>query len=887
MQDRGIDLFFASPQRGGQDKPYITCDRQYLYDYPNNIIVFSGERGAGKSSAMLTFVSSLTDNNSLLFQDEFLSSMVACELPNVSLEAAGKMLKTCRFVEVAPVDPTTLEDDGQILTVILARMFRLAASVWEKSADSFGQRTSPGRLDEKNKLIEKFSTCYEHIQSIKRSGEPKPEYAGLETLAELGDSSRLKVELSELVERLLRFCLPDAGDSSHLVLQIDDTDMNIKKAYVILEDIRRYLVIPRLIIVMAADLKHLAQVVESSLLKNYDDSLNDRNAYVEKITHQYITKLFPQTRQIDLPSLGTYLREHADSVSIRYKISEKVILPDEKGEQFHSYQDQIIRLIYRKTGMVFLKQKHCLHPIIPCNMRLLAHFLSMLVQMEDVEDPDAENPGYFLRHPSAKNTYESHAKKLGTRLQNIQRFRNYFLSSWVNNSLENSSVQLFKDLEQTDVTDRIHYICVRLDKLWKKEQKNASNPDGENIIRDGSYADMVRICLEITAKSWNKELKRLVFALQTYCSLFVHTLALEDLIDYYENLARMKDEEAKQTDDEQQENEARPDSENTGLGCSFFRLYAIFGSQLFPYAYIYKNKDENKNKSAVMVSLSDNDDNTMRKKLKRAWNYKKSLSVAGFESDIKQKQHATLLYSMLLEYQSPNRGEAHQFNFDLTRPITNCLYLGDNKGLTPCAGSIEKAERLNVSVMGEDSWHIMRNSALITVLNSDVQMKIGSALQDMELAPESNAAEKESQDSGKPHPDYTDWLALIKTMCVSMTESVGEPVTESESKPLPIAFLGKLDFYKWLEPLSTKGINEQDGSEDWIKIIENLNADVTYNLPPPAAQQQEEAPPLPALPTPDDAEQKALETENGSMETKLQNTPDKLDPQLPGSVKSE
>lgn len=855
MQERSADPFF--PQQEGQKGMRTTCDRQYLYDYPNNIIVFSGERGAGKSSAMLTFVSSLKDENGLLFQEDFLSSMVACELPNAARDAVAHMLRSCRFLDVAPIDPTTLEDNGQILTVILARMFRLAASVWEDGVNQFGRGASTERLEEKNKLIQKFSTCYEHIQAIKRGGGGKPEYEGLETLAELGDSSRLKVELYELVEQLLRFCRPEAGDSSYLVLQIDDTDMNIKKAYDILEDVRRYLVIPRLIIVMAADLKHLTQVVESSLLKDYDNSLDARHEYVEKITHQYITKLFPQTRQIDLPALGTYLREHAETTSIRYQIPGGDILPD--GSEFSSPQDQIIRLIYRKTGMVFLKQEHRLHPVIPCNMRLLAHFLSMLIQMEDVDDPDAEEPGYFLRRPGGENTYEAHAKKLRTRLQNIQRFRNYFLSTWVNSSLSARSVQMFKELEQAGVADRVRYICVQLNKRWREERAALSSNEIDDITGDGTYADMMRICLDIAARSWDEELKRLVFALQTYCSLFAHTLALEDLIDYYEDYARKMDKEAKEGEEESQYGPG-----TTGLGCSFVRLYEIFGSQLFPYAYTYAYSYRYTS-SAAAVYLPDNGGNGGAKCLRRAWNLGNPLSVAGFKSDMKQKQHATLLYAMLLEYRWPDGNVDQRFDFDLTKPITNCLYLGDRNGLTPISEIIEGAsDPLNVSAIGEEPWHIMGNSALITVLNSDVQLKIGAALQKMEADPRDGIPQETI--------DYNVWLPRVKDVYAFMKESLG--------KGLPIKFLEKIDFSKWLEPLATKGVNSEEGSEYWKTVIENLNAGVTYTPPEPQpGEDPPETPPPGETPPPD--VQEALEEDEARSE------PLNLDKSVPDGGKTE
>lgn len=818
MQVREYDFFFPQSEHDGQNEPRTTCDSQYLYDYPNNIIVFSGERGAGKSSAMLTFVSGLKDKDGLLFKDDFLSGMVACELPNAKAPMVKQMLQTCSFVDLAPIDPTTLEDDGQILTVILARMFRLASSAWESGSNRFGPESSAKRLDEKNQLIQKFSDCYEHIRAIKNGGEPKPEYDGLETLAELGDSSRLKVELYELVEQLLKFCRPEAGDSSYLVLQIDDTDMNIKKAYDILEDVRRYLVIPRLIIVMAADLRHLTQVVESSLLKDYDKSLDSRHEYVEKITHQYITKLFPQTRQIDLPSLGTYLKEHTESISIRYQVPGDILLPDDKkGKTFSGLQDQIFRLIYRKTGIVFLKQEHRLHPIIPCNMRLLAHFLSMLIQMEDVDNPDAEEPSFFLRHPDAVNTYAAHADKLHTRLQNIQRFRNYFLATWVNNSLDSKSVQLFKDLERTDVADRIRYICVRLSSLWSAEKaepslktsgNNGNSQSNAAIIGSGQYADMARICQDIAEHSWDEELRRLTFALQTYCSLFAQMLAVEDLIDYYDACASKERRAAAAKEaggDEEGEEATQYVSESNGLGCSFSRLHLLFGPRLFPYF------PENGNETVTM-KLPDNVSRAGERLLDISWQPKTKPSLTELNAEMNVRQCATLLYSMLADYQPPDDGE--DIWFDLTRPITNCLYLGDDAGLTPFSREIPGAVPLNATMIGEEPWHTMGNSSLITVLNCDVQTKIGAVLRRGILT-------SEGHESMENEIDYSNWITRVKGMYTVMKDSLG--------KSFPIKFLESIDFSKWMEPVAMKGVEEL---KDWGAIVTSLGAGLTYTPPP-------------------------------------------------------
>ena len=824
---------------GGVADSFTRFNDEYLYDYSNNIIVFSGERGAGKSSAMLTFVNSLKDRDGLLFQKDFLSGMVACELPNADLDAVTNMLHKCRFLDLSPIDPTTLEENGQVLTVILARMFRLAANAWENEETSFRQKSSPSRIESRNQLIQQFSTCYEHVQALKRGGQPKFEYDSLDVLSELGDSSQLKGELAKLVRGLLEFCLPNCGDSSYLVLQIDDTDMNIKQAYAILEDIRRYLLIPRLIIVMAADLSHLTQVVESSLLQNYDESLSDRQAYVEKITHQYITKLFPQTRQINLPSLGTYFKEHTENITIKYQTPKGPILPHEEDSKFPNPQDQIFRLIYRKTGLVFLGREHQLHPIIPCNMRLLAHFLSVLVQMEDVEKPDNAEPSFFLKKPNTPYTSRIHADKLRIRLQNVQRFRSYFLTSWVPNSLSLQYAQLFSDLERTSVSDRVRRICIELYEQTKTERKGLQ------------YTNMMAMCREIDESPQSEDLKLLSFALQAYCSLLAHTLALEDLVDYYDRYAKMIEDEEKARKDEsfdsnQNDGENQYPPPSPSLGCSFFRLHMLFGSRLFPYP----KESENQELFIEALPSSTNHDPTSsgKKAIKLFWATRSLPTFSIADNDIRP----ALLYSMLMDYQYPDSTDSYWF--DLTKPITNCLYLGDGNEQTPLFkalfGNISLqvgGPRSSQNIISVDDWHSMGNSALTTILNCDVQMRMGRALLKEIRNFDSRKAQKNGgtgADSGAGNSDqklseagsggttasggesisYAEWFLCVQNLYSIMSNSLG-------AAP-PIEFLKYISFQRWMEPLKGIFSGTEEAPKNWEEILNKLNADISFKPVP-------------------------------------------------------
>lgn len=642
---------------------YGAAEDKDFYNYPNNMIVFTGGRGTGKSSAMLTFVDSLTRPDSLIFQRKFLSDVVKCELPGTVNESDADsavnlvhgLLSRCTFLRLSPIDPTTLEEDGQILVNILARMFQKAEEIWDQN-----NRAHRNDLNEKNELMRQFTTCYEYACAIKQRGNKRDEFDGLDVLSSLGDSSNLKRQMALLVKKLLHFAAPNAGEDSYLVLQIDDTDMNIQQAYSILEDIRKYLLIPRLIIVMAADIEHLSQVVESSLLRGYADRTS---VNVHGIASQYISKLFPQSRRICLPELGVYLKEHPDT-DILYKVGETSLLPDKS--HFHDSQEQIFRLIYQKTGMIFLRRENHLHYIIPDNMRLLGHFLAMLVQMQTVTSPEIRDPQFFLADGGSR---EEHWALLQTRLQNVQRFRDYFLGTWASNALTEEHAQYLRELSTANLPNKVRIVCSKL-----------GSPESS------TYADMIRLLREKDRAAATDAEKRYYFAIHTYFSMLAHSIVLEELVDHYKEDGALR-------------------------YCVFKRLYPVFGSRIFPYA-----AEQN-----VMVKLRDIQKPLERELVQILWQAPEKMDRPSALTH--KPQNPRFLYSMLCPYTPPD--EKTDIWADFTTPIVNCLYLSPAEYISPLSERAV-ADDAHTSGMTTDTWGDMQSAALLVLLNWDVQQILGA-----------------------------------------------------------------------------------------------------------------------------------------------------------------
>ena len=118
-----------------------------LYRSPQNIIAFSGRRGTGKTSAMLSFSQSLAVANSSERSDAYVLNR--------------------NVVILDPIDPTMLEQDQNILNVILSRILYKAEEVWMQSMDY--NRRYQDKEKEKNEILSVAKKCLSGIAAIKSS----------------------------------------------------------------------------------------------------------------------------------------------------------------------------------------------------------------------------------------------------------------------------------------------------------------------------------------------------------------------------------------------------------------------------------------------------------------------------------------------------------------------------------------------------------------------------------------------------------------------------------------------------------------------------------------------------------------------------------------------
>ena len=367
----------------------------------NNIIAFCGERGEGKSSAMFTFI------NAVVNKKEQKESTIFAQCENV---------KNTVFSEPIVIDPSAFDNVHNVLDIIIA-------SIYQKFSDKYN--VSPERFDNyrREQLLNEFQKVYKDISLLNDPAkmlEEEYDYEGsIEKISKMGESLRLRRDLSNLVKLYLDYMMPEDSrnqyTSKKLLIAIDDLDMCNANAYKMAEQIRKYLIIPDIVIVMALKVEQLQLCVQEENFKNYSNVLKNQEKIagaildVEDMAERYIAKLIPKSRRIYLPNV-----RYIENAKISYqkkkdqKKNGEIIYED---KMTNSLNASLMDLIYMKTGMRFLLNEEKMNWLQPDNLR---DTVNLIILLGDMKVP--ENDSEYL--------------------ENIEKFTEYFEKEWIPQNCE-------------------------------------------------------------------------------------------------------------------------------------------------------------------------------------------------------------------------------------------------------------------------------------------------------------------------------------------------------------------------------------------------------------------------------------------------------------------
>ena len=466
-------------------------DIERLHEYPSNVIAFCADRGRGKTTAMLSFANAL---EKLGKPKEGISYESFWQgVPEIS-DVLG-----VRFEVMSPIDPASMENSESVLQLVLSQMF-----------ENFCKKVKQTRIgceyDLQDDIIadifNKFQQSARSIDSLycDSASTNRVVEDELDQIAEMGQSSKLLLQLNDLVCTYLNFI---QGDDllTYLVLQIDDADMDIKRAFQILEDVRKYLSLPRVIILIATNFVQLETTVEQHFLNEYQEGLKYPESMItveqcHNIAELYLQKAIPQTRRLYLPDIEEVIRQNNASINIVYlNSSNSNILSDG-----FDYQNQLLNLISKKTGMVFSTESDYLHNLLPSHMRELAQFLPFFSTLPDLPLNNKYSNAYdfatdvFMHQGSIFSDGFDTDEFLKIWEQNINRLEFYLVHQWSSINLREYSCSLFKEFVDKPETVRNLFLLRSLSEYYVRERSSIVSNVSNSALHDELLFEFMNAC---------------------------------------------------------------------------------------------------------------------------------------------------------------------------------------------------------------------------------------------------------------------------------------------------------------------------------------------------------------------------------------------------------
>ena len=522
--------------------PKAESNDNFAKYYPNNIIMFCAERGGGKSSAMISFAHAL----------KYIDNQVNKSEQNDFNDMWGDIPIHNNFAVLDVIDPTAIFEQEIFMRIILSRMFAELRNLWETS-----DKNNYDDCSMRSNILSKFRKCYGLIDVIYQNRGKFDSNDDLADLSDLGDSINLKKEFKELVDCFLEQQF-GRRKNNYLVIQLDDADLNTKMTYQIIEDIRKYCIIPNVIVLMAADMVQMNQIIEQHFIAEFKTLLDvsrNMNGY-EPISYndtkdmavRYINKLMPSAHRIYLPKVSDYLKNNACTLKLSYirknDDEEADLLSytdnDESSDSITEYQERLCRLVFRKTGIALVRTENYTHNFFPQNMRELAHFLSYFCSLPDlnIDIGFAELFSIIYNNNKINNILKEQANdELKRRKNNLEAFEQYFVYNWADFHLNRNYCRYISEL--ADTTDSLQInsalnICSTIQNSNKQSNENDNISDENNPpVSKNSYAELMDKLSFISKNAMENrdfaERYKIVYAFHLLFSIFLHKEALSSI----------------------------------------------------------------------------------------------------------------------------------------------------------------------------------------------------------------------------------------------------------------------------------------------------------------------------------------------------------------------
>lgn len=355
-----------------------------------NIIFFTGDRGTGKTSAMLSFMEFLKD----YYREAESTSNIFKKLNFGN--------KRVMFTGLEHIDASLLEGKEDILGTVLSKM---AKKWYEEEQNTY--RNSNGIIQDvdydykKRKIQMHFNRVYECLKSLKTQDEIVTSGSDMfmETLQKLSYTENLKQAFQELVIQYLGIMsYPGTSqtinfENHFLIISIDDLDMDIKHSYKLLDQIRKYLMVPQVIVLLSANYEQLENICKNHYSEEYSGIIdkNEIIGYIEKLSREYLQKIVPIQRQVELKSGKKWKYFEREKIEISY--------PDENGKPERTSKHENLQSLVRKRfkeefNVEFGEKSKALFYLTPITLRDVTSWLNRVPYSKRQKTDEVEESSY-------------------------------------------------------------------------------------------------------------------------------------------------------------------------------------------------------------------------------------------------------------------------------------------------------------------------------------------------------------------------------------------------------------------------------------------------------------------------------------------------------------
>ena len=221
-------------------------------------------------------------------------------------------------------------------------------------------------------MVKCFQDVKETLDCINTPIKSSDTNDSIEALSKMAASNNLKLQMECLVDAYLSYF--HDNNKSVLVIAIDDLDVQTKHTYKMLEQISKYLIMDRVLILIGVKLKQLSDLVKQNYYNDFK-GLQSQNILtinqIDDMTSRYLLKLIPFSHRLMLPSL--------------YDMSN-VLINIENDEESMDVSKFLLKLIYNKTRITFYNSLEQESLIIPHNFREMLNLISFVLKLQEVDN---------------------------------------------------------------------------------------------------------------------------------------------------------------------------------------------------------------------------------------------------------------------------------------------------------------------------------------------------------------------------------------------------------------------------------------------------------------------------------------------------------------------